>query len=113
MSKSVKFYIGSDNRCKITGLHDPAYEVGHASYYVNDATVTMQLKQSDNSTNVSGASATLTYVTSSDGDYAGSFPSTVTLVDDTTYKAHITITRSGQDTLLVLSGKAGYYEGEE
>ena len=108
----LAIYLTSDNRMKVTGLHDPAYASTHASYYVNDATVTATLYQSDGTTAVSGAtSITLSYLTSTDGNYAGSWPSTVTIVDQSTYYVNITISRSGQDTLIRKQCKAQYYEG--
>lgn len=108
----IAIYLTTDNRVKVTGLHDPAYASTHASYYVNDATVSVTLYQSDGTTAVSGAtSISLTYVTASDGDYAGSWPSTVTLTDQSTYYAAVTISRSGQDTLIRKQCRAQYYEG--
>lgn len=109
----LDIYITTDNRVKLTGLHDPAYASTHASYYVNDATVTFLLKDSTDTNTVSGTSITLSYITSSDGDYAGSFPSTVTLTDGTNYYARATISRSGQDVLIRKLCRATYYEGEE
>jgi hypothetical protein len=58
--------------------------------YVNDATVTMTLKDSGG-TPVSGASSlSLTYVTGSNGRYQGTLPYTLTLTAGAEYTLEIT-----------------------
>jgi len=104
----IAIYVGSDNRIELTGLRDPDDDS-----YVNDATVTALLKDSTDTSTISGSSITLTYVTGSDGDYRGSIPSSVSLTAGTAYYARITATSSGRDVLIRKSCSAQYYEGCE
>lgn len=90
-------YIGEDNivfwgdrHVPGSGLYDNSTES-----FVNDATVTFQLYQSDGTTAVSGASGTCTYVTDSDGVYEGVLEDGVSLTENNTYYLSITATASG------------------
>lgn len=89
---------------------DRVYNVSTEAY-INNATVTMTLK--DLSLNaVSGASnLSLTYVTGSNGKYQGTIPSTVTLTDGATYYLDITITSSTTIRTDRITCVADYLEG--
>ena len=104
----IALYVGSDNRIELTGLRDPDDDS-----YVNDATVTALLKDDTDTTTVTSSSITLDYVAASNGNYRGSIPSTVTLVDGTSYYVRITASSSGRDVLIRKLCKAEYYEGCE
>lgn len=60
--------------------------------YINDATVTATLYESDEVTEVTGETwpITLDYIASSNGNYAGSFSADVNVTEFGTYKAVIT-----------------------
>ena len=80
-------YIGSDHSVALYGLvdqNDPAT-------YINDATVTGQLFQSDQTTAV-GSSIAISYVAASNGNYRGSFTAavTTTLTQNQTYWIRVT-----------------------
>ena len=65
--------------------------------YVNDATLTWTLKDTDDSTTITGGTGTLPYVTDSDGTYVGSIPASVTslLTYGEVYYLHIAGSVSG------------------
>lgn len=46
--------------------------------FVNNATLTWTLKDTDDTTTISGGTGSITYVTDSDGTYIGSIPAAVT-----------------------------------
>lgn len=89
-------YIGQDNRVvwgdravPNSGLYDTNLE-----RFVNDATVTFQLKDSGGS-NVSGGSGTMSYIAGSKGLYEGVLEDAVSLTADATYYLEITASASG------------------
>lgn len=72
-------------------------ETRTASAYLDAATVTWTLYQSDKTTSVSSGS--LTYTTDSNGDYLGVIPATVTgtLTVGSTYYVKIVVAEGGAD----------------
>ena len=74
-------YYKNDNLLELTGLRDVTKS---STTFVNNATVTADLKDSDGV--AIGSQLTLAYVTSSDGDYRATVPDTlsVDLGDDVT-----------------------------
>jgi len=86
--------IGSDNLIRVDELTNEATDE-----YVNDATVTMTLRDSDLEV-VSGAqSLSLTYVAASNGRYHGALPDTLSLTAGSLYFLDVT-TVSGSITRL-------------
>lgn len=90
-------YIGED--CLVlwgdpaipgSGLYD-----NNTGQFVNDATVTFQLYESDGTTAVSGASGTCSYVTGSQGCYSGVLEDGTSLTENSTYYLQITASASG------------------
>ena len=77
-----------------SGLYD-----NNLGSFVNDATVTFQLYQSDGTTAVTNASGTCSYVTGSQGCYRGTLEDgtspTITLTSGTTYILQVIATCSG------------------
>ena len=72
-------YIGATNLVRWDSMKNRA-----TGSYVNGATVTATLRDSD-LVAVSGGTATLDYVTASNGRYQGILPSTLALVEGDTY----------------------------
>lgn len=85
-------YISTDNFVRLNGLMDDSDRS-----WENSATVTGKLIDS-NGDDVSGSSFSLTYVTSSDGDYEGSIADTVSLTENASYTLEIVATASGVKT---------------
>lgn len=85
MSETI--YIDSDNLVTVDALYDNA-----AAAYVNDATVTMTLKDRAG-TEVSGETwpVTLSYVSGSNGKYQGTLSDTLTLSRGKTYEVTISV----------------------
>lgn len=77
-----------------SGLYD-----NNLGSFVNDATVTFQLYQSDGTTAVTNASGTCSYITGSLGCYRGTLEDgsgpTITLSSGTTYILEVLATASG------------------
>ncbi len=77
-----------------SGLYD-----NNLGSFVNDATVTFQLYQSDGTTSVTNASGTCSYITGSLGCYVGTLEDgtspTITLTAGTTYVLEVLATASG------------------
>ncbi len=79
-------YINNDNLLSVSDLKNEATGV-----YINDAAVTMTLKDSTGS-EVSGQTwpATMTYVSSSNGVYRGTLEDGLSLTEGQSYTAEIT-----------------------
>lgn len=94
--------ISSTNVVTLTGLYDSV-----SAAYVNDATVTAVLKDSDGATVYSFS---LSYVTSSNGNYRGSIPhaTTATLEDGAKYSLEVTIVSGSNQLFMVEPDWAGY-----
>jgi hypothetical protein len=101
----VTCYISSDNDVTVEGL-----QIASTKAYANAATVTATIVDSAGST-VSGSSTSLTYVTNSNGKYSGSIPSTVVMVEGTSYSLQIVASQSGKDITMRFPFTAGYYTG--
>jgi len=96
-------YLSTDNCIRVRGLKDCVTEE-----YINDAVITATLYDADDSP-VSGAEdMSISYITGTDGDYAGEIPHTVTLVENAYYTVKITITGSGYQTVYKIKTRATY-----
>ena len=73
----MPLYVGGTMEPTVTGLSGTDTTTGTSSY-LNAATVTYQLYESDMTTTVASGSGTLAYVASSNGNYIGTITSTVT-----------------------------------
>ncbi len=84
-------YLQSDNLLEVTGLQNAATET-----YINNATVTVTLADASG-TAVSGQSwpATLPYVNGSNGDYRATLEDTLSLSENSTYVARVTVLANG------------------
>lgn len=91
MSDTRVLYVGNTNVVEVADLHN---EVTGAE--VNDATVTLTLKDSDGD-NVAGETwpLTMAYVTDSDGLYRATLVDTLPLTDNGRYTAEISAVVSG------------------
>lgn len=80
-------FFGNDNLIELRGLKNEV-----AGTYLNAATVTVTLKDSDGD-NVAGASwpMTMSYVASSNGIYRATLPSTLSVVEDGRYTAVVAV----------------------
>ena len=98
------WWIDSDNLVKLTNLHDAL--TGNA---INDATVSAVFKDAAGSTL---AEFDLTYVTDSNGDYAGEIPNDVGMAEGSSYTLTVTAV-NGDDFKLVQRKtlEAAYYPG--
>jgi hypothetical protein len=81
--RAERWAISSDNLVTLTGLHDPV-----TGGWINDATVTAQLTDSDG-TNV-GSAITFSYRNASNGVYDGTVPNSLSLTDGDQYTLTIT-----------------------
>lgn len=96
-------YISCDNLIEYDGMIDEA-----DGSYVNNATVTFALKDSDGNT-VSSATGSLSYVSASNGIYQGVIVSSVSLTAGTTYYLEITASSSSRDDFRRIECKAQYH----
>ena len=92
-----KLYIGQDNivfwgdpDVPDSGLYDNSL-----GSFINDATLTFQLYQSDGTTAVSNGSGSLSYITGSKGCYKGVLEDDAATTENTEYVLQITATASG------------------
>jgi len=81
----MKVYVGNDHLLIVDGLAIEAAD--GTSAYANAATVTAQLKDSDNDS--IGSPITCTYVTASNGRYVGNLEEDVAWVVGEQFVAHI------------------------
>ncbi len=90
-SLSAAIYLANDNYLEVDALKNGATDA-----YQNSATVTATLKTSAGA-EVAGQSwpLTLDYVAASDGTYRGILDDALSLVDGTTYVAHIEAVSAG------------------
>lgn len=93
MSCSQTISIGSDRTVLLSGLYDNV-----SAAYQNDATVTGVLSQSGTTV----YSFSLSYVSSSDGNYRGTIPATTTadLVAGQRYTVRVTATATSGNKLM-------------
>lgn len=99
MSSQITIYVSNDNLVQ----NPTPMRRSSTGAYVNDATVTMTLKDSTGS-GVSGASSlTLGYVADSNGLYQGTIPYTVSLTAGAVYTLEITGTSGSNHAFWVLS----------
>lgn len=88
----MPWFIGSDQLLEVTGLRDPV-----TGSYVNGATISVTMYESDGISEVSGQSwpLTLSYVSGSDGDYNGVLQDDRVLVDGRLYWIGISVDAGG------------------
>ena len=97
------WWIDSDNAIQLTGLKDVVTD-----NYVNDATVTAALTDSDGNA-VSGADAiSLVYRSGSDGHYVGEIPHDVELVEAQQYTLTVTAVGAGFQLVVKITRRAAY-----
>lgn len=90
MAVEAHLFLGNDTSVELIGLNRSDTDA-----YVNDATVTFTLKDS-NGTAVTGAeNISMSYVSSSNGQYRGTLQDTVTLTNGGTYYLEVTATGAG------------------
>lgn len=82
-------YIGNDNLVTLDRLLDKA-----TNQYINDATVTFDLRTDYSPSGTSVASGTLEYVAGSNGKYQAVIEEDTTLTEGTTYYQEITVAAS-------------------
>lgn len=82
-------WIGNDMELRLHGFKDSD------DVYVNDATVTATVKDSDGVDVPGAVGIVLSYVSGSNGNYEGVLPDTVALVAGSKYMIHYTGTRGG------------------
>ena len=89
--KLHKLLVGNDNVMELRGLRNAV-----SSDYMNAATVSVTIKTKAG-VNVAGATwpITMTYVTSSTGNYRGTIPAALEIVHGREYLAVISATMSG------------------
>lgn len=100
-------YIAADNEVFLEGMEADGTEL-------NAGTATWSLKDATTGTEVTSGNGSLTYVASSDGDYVGVIPSSVTedLVEGRLYWIDITFAEDGDDDFRRLKRVARYREEE-
>lgn len=83
---SLTLYVGNDNVLTLSGLQNSVDDS-----YINNATVTVTLVDSDGNS-VSGETwpVTLSYVSGSDGNYRATLADTISASADTAYRARVT-----------------------
>lgn len=90
-------FISNDNLVTITGLRR-----ADAGAYLNDATVTFTVTDTEDAAVSGVATITMSYVSGSNGNYRGTLPDEASLVEGTNYIIKIT-TDGG-------AGLKGYWE---
>lgn len=88
MQLAGELYIGEDNLVEWIGLYDNALKE-----YVNDATVTFELKPVAGGAAVESGS--MSYVEDSNGKYRGTIEDDTSLTDGTEYFLEVTASASG------------------
>ncbi len=87
----ANIFISNDNLLSVEGLKNSS-----SGSFMNDATVTVRLKDSDGS-DVTGQTfpVTLSYITASDGNYQMTLENTLNMLEEGIYTATISATASG------------------
>lgn len=104
----VPIYINCDNTIELDGLRNARTPTS----FINSGTVTLNLYDADGIAVTGATSLTMTYTTSSDGDWYGTIPSTVTLTENAKYTAKITATDGTYTVNIYIKMRAEYYYGE-
>ena len=100
----AKLYITSDTQVYITGLYNES-----TSAYVSNATVSCAITNwADTAV---GSAFSLTYVTSSNGNYQGTAPSSLSLSEGRVYTLTITVTSGSTTKTIRLKATAQYADG--
>lgn len=79
-------FLSNDNVVELNGLKNISTDS-----YINSATVTFTLKDSDGDSVTGATNISMSYVASSDGIYRGTLADTVTLSHNTLYTCEVTI----------------------
>lgn len=101
------WWIGSDNLIWIKQLRD----VVEPTTYINNATVTAVLTDSDGQEVTGASSIALEHVSGSDGEYVGQIAASVSLTKGAQYTATVTIVGGGF-TLVRQIVRTAAYKGE-
>ena len=91
MATTDHWIIDTDNSMQINGLKRID------GTFVNAGTVTGVLKDTAGATITGASSITFSYVAASNGNWTGSFPSTVTLTEDKEYHLFLTVVDGSND----------------
>lgn len=96
-------YIDTDDCIRLSGLKDVVTDA-----YVNDATVTATVYDSDGIA-VSGAEdLSIPYIADSNGNYAGQVPNTVTITKDAEYEVEVTAVKGDFKTTYRFNATGAY-----
>ena len=96
-------YINADNLIEYDGMRRASDET-----YINDATVTFTLKDSNGNAVTGATTVAMAYVSGSDGKYQGTLDSTVTLTENAYYTVEFTATSGTLNDFRRLSVQAKY-----
>jgi len=96
-------YIDTDNVIRVRGLKDEV-----SGDYINDATIRATVYDSDGNPVADAQDLSLSYVSDTNGDYAGEIPNGVSLTAGSLYTVQVTISGSGYQTVYRLTRRAGY-----
>lgn len=99
-------FIGTDNLVQIDELENES-----SGSYINDATATMTLYDSDFTAVTDAEGLALSYVSGSNGKYEGTLPDTLVLTPGDIYFLDITVTASGTVLLIRMACRAEYAKG--
>ena len=99
MTTQITIYRGNDNLVE----NPTPMTRSSTGAYVNDASVTMTLKDSNGDAVVGASALSLAYVSDSNGRYQGTLPSSLTLTAGATYTLEITATSGSTTAFWTLS----------
>lgn len=83
-------YISNDNDIVVEGLC-----LASDGSFVNDATLTVTLKDSNNANVTDAVDLNVTYVSASNGNYRGTIPAAVSLTESAEYTAIVSASNYG------------------
>jgi hypothetical protein len=100
----MSFFIGDDMTVAVDGLHDC-----YSEEYLNAATISAQLKDSDG--DALGSPGSIAYVDDSDGDYVGIVDAAATALmsENSLYHLDITITQGDYNGFRRIKDMAKYH----
>lgn len=88
----LTLYVGEDNLIEWNSMQDSADDT-----YVNDATVTANVKDTSGNVITNGGPLTLSFVAGSNGKYQGVLPNNAALVRGTQYYLEVDAASTGRD----------------
>jgi len=98
-----QWWIDSDNAVQITGLKDVV-----TGSYINNATVTATMTDSSGSAVSGVGTINFTYISGSDGNYAGEVPAAAELTDGQQYTLTVTAAGGGFQLVVKVTRRAAY-----